>query len=545
VSFPTAPESLPDLLERAARSFPDRGVHVMDGRGRSATRRSFAEVLEAARVSSRRWHGLGLQPGDPVLVALPTSWDWFDAWLGAALLGALPAALSPPAGLGGGDAYKSKLLGLRERLGTRWAVVPAALRGELGDAEGILDPGVLADAQETSFDARPPHDIAFLQFTSGSTGWPRAVMIPQSAAVHNPRAIDEAVGASRGAPGHEWAESVVSWLPLFHDMGLVGCFLFALYSGLDFWVMPPTAFLARPHLWLERLGAAGTTLSPAPNFGYQYCVERVGADVRAQVDLSGWAAAMTGAEMIRPETTGAFEEMFGPSGFAPEAFRPCYGLAEGTLAVTFDQAGRGVRTDRHAGEAREFVSVGTPLSDTEVSIAGPDGQPRADGDIGSILVRGPGVFAGYYNNAAATADTLRDGWLHTGDLGYLRAGELHITGRTKDLLIIRGNNLMPHEIEWVAEAVTGGGGACRAAAFSVDQGASGEAAVLVVEVDERDPAARAELEHAIKQRVGRSLGLTLADVRFVRRGRIPRTTSGKVRRHELFDRYVSGELETL
>jgi len=537
VSFPSPPDSVPDLLARAAKSFPERGVQVLDARGKKATRHTFVELLERARLSARRWQGLGLRRGDPVLVALPTSWEWLDAWLGAMLLGARPVAHAPPAGLGGGDAYLTRIRGLRERFDTRWAIVPPATRAELGDLPGIVDPTMLANAPEADPGTPPTDGIAFLQLTSGSTGWPRAVMIPHAGAVHNPRAIDVAVGAPRGAPAHEWADSVVSWLPLFHDMGLVGCFLFALYGGFEFRVMPPTAFLARPHLWLEQLSAAGKALSPAPNFGYQYCVERVAQEL--QLDLSGWSAAMTGAEMIRPETTGAFEERFGSAGFDPTAFRPCYGLAEGTLAVTFDQRGKGVRTHRPAGGDRDFVSVGAPLIDTEIRI-------DADaGAIGAVLARGPGIFAGYQNNAEATRTTLRDGWLHTGDLGYMHDGELYITGRTKDLIIVRGHNLMPHEIEWAAESVTGGGGACRAAAFAVERGAQGEVAVLVVEVDERDPDARAELGRAIRQRIGRSLGLTLADLQFVRRGRIPRTTSGKVRRQELRQRFIDGQLEPL
>ena len=539
MSFPAAPDSIPDLLHRAALSFPERGVQVFDGRGRSSTRQTFPQLLERAHASARRWNSLGLRPGEPVLIALPTSWEWFDVWLGAVLLGALPVSMAPPGGLGGGDAYRSKVLGLRDRLTTRWAVVPPATRAELGAVDGVIDPAALAAAPETPLGSRPPQECAFLQFTSGSTGWPRAVMISQSAAVHNPMAIDLAIGTPRGAPAHEWSDAVVSWLPLFHDMGLVGCFLFALYCGLEYVVMPPTVFLARPKLWLEQLGRHGAALSPAPNFGYQYCVERIAAKKQEGIDLSGWGAAMTGAEMIRPETTAAFEEMFGTRGFQRESFRPCYGMAESTLAITFDMEGRGVRTDRHDAEDRDFVCVGRPVPDTEVEVAA-----RA-GEIGEIRMRGAGIFSGYYGDPEATADALRDGWLHTGDLGYMKNGELYITGRTKDVLIIRGNNIMPHEIEWAAEEATGGGGACRAAAFSVESPTQGEQAVLVAEVDERDPDAQAELIRAIKTQVARSVGLTLQEVRLVRRGRIPRTTSGKVRRHELKERFLSGQLEPL
>jgi acyl-CoA synthetase (AMP-forming)/AMP-acid ligase II len=517
--FPQAPASLPDLLARAARSFGDRTITILDGRGRNATQYSYAELHERVRTAARHWAGVGLAPGEPVLVSLPTSIEWFDAWFGAAFAGGVPVATAPAGGFGGGEAAVQKIEGLLERLDTRWAVVTRGMQRNLRTKTVTHDD---LEAASPSAPGTPHPDApAFLQFTSGSTGWPRAVMIPHSAAVHNPHAIDLAIGTPQGAPTHEWAKTVVSWLPLFHDMGLVGCFLFALYCGHDFVVMPPTVFLARPRVWLERLADSQQVLSPAPNFGYQYCVERIGSQ---EFDLSGWRAAMTGAEMIRPETVAAFEERFGPGGFASEAFRPCYGLAEATLAVTFDTSGKGVRTgpDGH-------VCVGTPVADTEV---------RCDDD-GAVEARGPGIFSGYYRDDEASMESLRDGWLRTGDLGFMQDGELTITGRTKDVLILRGNNVMPHELEWEAEAVTGGGGATRAAAFSVDGGAAGEQAVLVVEAESPDE----ETERAIKVRVGRSLGIVLADVRFVRRGRLPRTTSGKVQRGEVRRLYESGELE--
>ncbi|MHC4937701.1 MAG: AMP-binding protein [Planctomycetota bacterium] len=515
MTFPQAPDSLPGLVERAARAFPDRTLTILDGRGRSSTRYSYAELHERVRTAARHWAGLGLSPGEPVLVSLPTSIEWFDAWLGAAYAGGLPVATAPAGGFGGGDAVLDKIEGLLERLDTRWAVVTHGMQRNLRSK--VLTHDDLEAASPGEPGTARAGDPAFLQFTSGSTGWPRAVMIPQEGAIHNPRAIDTAIGTPHGAPTHEWAKTVVSWLPLFHDMGLVGCFLFALYCGHDLVVMPPTVFLARPRIWLQKIADSPEVLAPAPNFGYQYCVERAADE---SVDLSGWRAAMTGAEMIRPATTGAFADTFG---LAPEAFRPCYGLAEGTLAVTFDTRGKGVRTNEDG-----FVCVGEPVIDTEVRC----------GDDGSIEARGPGIFSGYYRDEDASTASLRDGWLRTGDLGILEDGELYITGRTKDVLILRGNNVMPHELEWEAEAVTGGGGTARAAAFSVDGGAEGEQAVLVVEAEN----AGDEIERAIKVRIGRSLGIVLADLKFVRRGRIPRTTSGKVQRGEVKRLYETGEL---
>ncbi|MEM8886037.1 MAG: AMP-binding protein [Planctomycetota bacterium] len=516
--FPGLPDTLPALLERAARAFPARTVTILDGRGRKEESYSFAQLHERATTAARHWAGAGLRAGDPVVVALPTSIDWCDAWLGAACAGGLPVATAPPGGFGGGDAQARKIEELRTQLDTRWAVVTPTLRPQLPDEPGLFTPDELARADAATPD-KPNGELAFLQLTSGSTGRPRAVMITHAGAIHNPHAIDTAIGIPHGAPTHAWADSVVTWLPLYHDMGLVGCFLFSLYCGHDLVIMPPTVFLARPHLWLERITSRPGVLTPAPNFGYQYCVERI---TKGEFDLSSWRAAMTGAEMIRPETVAAFDERYGPTGFAHEAWRPCYGLAEGTLAVTFDTRG-GVRTDDDG-----FVCVGAPVVDTEVRCA----------EDGAIEARGPGICAGYYRDEDATRATLRDGWLRTGDIGTMRDGELFITGRTKDVLILRGHNVMPHELEWEAESVTGGGGAARSAAFTVDGGAEGEQAVIVAESNEPSE----ELAREIKSRVGRALGILLADVRFVRRGRIPRTTSGKVQRSQVKRLYETGEL---
>ena len=286
--------------------------------------------------------------------------------------------------------------------------------------------------------------------------------ISHRAALHNAVGSDLAIGAPHGEPVHKWAQSMVSWLPLHHDMGLVGCLFLSIYAGFDLWLFQPSTFLARPRLWLEHLGRHGNVFTPAPNFGYQLCIERLKESQREGLDLSYWRDAMTGAEMIRPETVDGFCEAFGPHGFRPETFRPCYGLAEGTLAVTFDMAGEGVRTRPIAVGAAsglgldEVVCVGRPIHDTDVRIVGPNDRSRAEGDVGEVIVRGPSVFSGYYNDPEGTAESLRDGWLYTGDLGFLHQGELYLTGRVKDLLIVRGHNVMPHEIEWVAESVTGG-----------------------------------------------------------------------------------------
>ncbi|MCB1033368.1 MAG: fatty acyl-AMP ligase [Acidobacteria bacterium] len=562
-------ETLTAALLHAAERFPDRGVGIYDGRGRSVERRTYEEIVRSARESGARLQAMGLGRGDRLLVCLPTSWEWMDAWMGALLLGALPVALSPPGAMGSSAGHTRRVAAIRRNLGGR-VIAPENLRDGArqlaaepdGDDEGaclelatsVVTPEELRSLPQAR-DFRPhhpdPEEVAFLQLTSGSTGIPRAVKIRHLSAVHNGDASDEAIGRPWNGRTSSWADSMASWLPLHHDMGLVGCLFLCITRGLDLWLLNPTTFLARPRLWLENLGRHGVTFAPAPNFGYQLCAERIEPAELRGLDLSRWRAAMTGAEMVRPETVAAFCELTRSCGFSPSNIRPCYGLAEATLAVTFDTAGQGLRTrplpagaDSGLGLS-DVACLGRPIRDTEVVVAAPDGSALPEEFVGEILIRGPGVFAGYWQDPEATAESLVDGWLHTGDLGFLKEGELYLTGRTKDVLILRGHNLMPHELEWLAEEAAGGGGSLRSGAFSVARGPEGEEAVIVVETAEKEGGALGDLARDIRLRVAHGLSLTLADVVFVRRGKIPKTTSGKVQRRELRQRYLDGTLERL
>jgi fatty-acyl-CoA synthase len=553
------PETLPQALRHAAEKFGHRGVRIYDRGGRKGTRHGFAELFELASAAAKRWASLGVEPRDRVVVCLPTSWEWMEGWFGAILRGAWPVAAPAPGAMGSSEAQIRRVAETAERIGAKRVLCSAGFRDQLVKLglnhvlDAVVTPeefGKTSPATGVGFPETAPDDVAFLQLTSGSTGSPRAVMIPQRGVLHNNDAINHSIGAPHGASAETFLESVVAWLPLYHDMGLVGCLWYGIRSGYEIDLLEPRTFLARPGMWLNKFSRNGLCMAPAPNFAYQLCVERLRDADLGDIDLSGWRAAMTGAEMVQPETTSAFCETFAPTGFRPESFRPCYGLAEGTLAVTIDTRGEGVRTlpvpesAEGAGQS-DVVSTGGAIRDTEVRVAAPDGSALPDGRIGEVRVKGPGVFLGYYNDAEATAEGLEDGWLRTGDLGFLADGELYLTGRVKDVLIIRGTNVMPHELERLADGVTGGGGTQRSGAFSVPRGVEGEQPVVVIESGERDAATLAAQEQEIRSRIGRYLGLPLADLVFVRRGRIPKTTSGKVRRRELAELYRDGRLERL
>jgi len=554
------PETLPRALKRAAMDFPGAGLGIFDSRGRRVERKSYPEFWDFVRERASRIAALGIAHHEPVIVALPTSWEWMGAWWGVLLAGGWPVAASGAGAMAAAEAQYGKVDGILERLGGRFVLSSEGFRkGALEHGYAWAEQHVLTHEDLDRLPApagfRPsmgePGEVAFLQLTSGSTGHPRAVMISQEGALHNALASSIAIGAPQGRAVHEWADAMVSWLPMYHDMGLIGCLMLPIVTGLDSYLLRPPTFLARPKLWLEELGKRGTTFVPAPNFGYQLCVERVREAQIEGLDLSGWKAALTGAEMVRPETTRAFCEKFGPFGFDERAFMPCYGLAEATLAVTFDQRGEGVRTmplPQGAGEGfsmSELVSNGEPIVDTRVEIRAPDGRVLPEDAIGEVCIHGPGVFRGYFGDEEATKAALRQGFFHTGDLGFLHDGELYITGRNKEILIVHGHNMMPDELERIADGVSGGGGLCRSAAFSIASSAEGEEAVMVVELSDTDREKMDAMAQEIRSQIGRRLGLPIADLVFVRRGQIPRTTSGKMQRNELRRRYLDRALHRL
>jgi len=404
--------------------------------------------------------------------------------------------------------------------------------------------------------------LAFLQYTSGSTGTPKGVMLSHSNLMHNSALIAHAFEHTRSASG-------VFWLPSYHDMGLVGGILQPLYVGRPNILMSPMAFLQKPFRWLQAISRYRGTTSGGPDFAFDLCVRKITPNERAMLDLSSWTVAFSGAEPVRAETLERFAQTFAPCGFRPEAFYPCYGLAEATLLVSggyktappivrrFD--GKSLEADRvvpiAAGEggARALVGCGQAMPDQQTVITDPSRLTRMPaGQVGEVWVSGPSVAQGYWQRIDETEQTFRaylqdtgEGpFLRTGDLGFTHDGELFVTGRLKDLVIVRGGNHYPQDIESTVAKIHSGVRAVCCAAFTVEEGPE-QQLVIILEMERRQRAEAAQVIEAIRRDVAREHELVVDSIVLVRAGSIPRTSSGKIQRHACRDAFLDRSLEVV
>jgi fatty-acyl-CoA synthase len=515
---------------------------------------------EAAAVAGGlRERGLGR--GDTVALMLPTGLDFLRSFLGILLARAVPVPIYPPLRLDRLEEYAARQSAILADAGVRLLVTIPRAR----PIARLLKPRVptladVATADEVAAEGAPlagpeseGSDPALIQYTSGSTGQPKGVLLTHENLLANVRAI---------AAGLEMrpADVGVSWLPLYHDMGLIGSWLLCLHHGLPLTLLPPTAFLARPERWLWAIHERRATLSPAPNFAYELCVRRIPDEALEGLDLSSWRAAFNGAEPVSAGTLARFARRFAPHGFRPEAMTPAYGLAECSVGLAVSPVGRGPRVDRVAREpfqregraepavagdatALEFVSAGRELPGHDVRIVDEAGAERPDRIVGRLVFRGPSVTSGYYRRPEATAAiTLPGGWLDSGDLAYRADGEIHVCGRSKDLIIKAGRNLVPQEIEEAAASVEGVRRGC-VVAFGVESAALGtEGLVVVAETRVADEAGRERLVGAVTASVAEAVQVPPDRVVLVPPGAVPKTSSGKVRRADAKERYLAGSL---
>lgn len=500
-------------------------------------------LLQSVRRGAAWWSDTGLRPRQRVAVIAGDQRNFIAAFLGAMWRGLVPVALAPAPQLGRRQAWHDSVSNVLRELEIA-AVAGPSTEDSLGYEEISDTPPIGSEPFAVS-----ESDIAYLQLSSGSTHRPKAVAVTTGSLTANGLAImRHGLGAD---PEHDLA---LSWLPLHHDMGLVGFVLAPLTVGLPAAFLPTAAFVRDPGSWMRAVSRTGATITFAPNFAFSLAARRRKSHPAEALDLSRLRVLGCGGEPINPETLKNFLAGYQESGLRSDAVLPCYGLAEATLAVTFkphrdhpaaDRISRRALADKRLAvpeppgdDAIDIVSCGVPFPDHEVAVFGPMGERLEERRVGEVGVRGPSVASGYTGSDALQSQlTFRpDGWLRTGDLGYLADGQLYVTGRVKDLLIVNGRNIDPQQVEWIVAdlpSVREAG----VAAFSVP-GTQSEDVVLVVE-SARPPN---RLEMSIRRAVSEHLGIGVATVHIVRPGTIPKTTSGKPRRQALRARYLDGEI---
>jgi acyl-CoA synthetase (AMP-forming)/AMP-acid ligase II len=539
----------------AATARTELGLTFVDVSERE-TRMPWAEVHARARRTAAGLRRLGVKEGERVAILLPTSPGFMDAFFGALLAGAVPVPLYPPVRLGRLEEYHRSTARMLEVTGAAVVLTDRKVKLLLGPSVEAARPRLgcyTVDEASRGEDglevAVRPEALGLIQFSSGSTVDPKPVALTHAALMAQVAALE---AASPLAPGMRPVG--VSWLPLYHDMGLIGCLLSALYYPGNMVLIPPEVFLARPALWLRALSRHKAFISPAPNFAYGLCLKRVKDAELEGVDLSAWKHALNGAEPVSLETLRRFSERFERYGFSASAMRPVYGLSEASLAVTFPPAGRGPRSlsvdggllareGRVEEGSRALVSVGSPVAGVEVEIRDELGHALPERQLGRVFARGPSLMKEYFGDAAATARALSaDGWLDTGDLGFLADGELYLTGRAKDLVIIRGANHAPQAFEECLQGVDGIRVGCAVALGFTPEGSEDEALLLLAE--RNGPEAQdAAVEERARAAVLEATGIRPHTVTMLEPGTLPRTSSGKLRRSEALRRYLSGELK--
>ncbi|MGW4975712.1 fatty acyl-AMP ligase [Streptomyces mirabilis] len=559
--------SLVDLLTTHASQQPERTAYRYlvtgdcDGEIQDI---SYGRLARRSRAVAAWLQERGLA-GSRALLLYPPGLEFISGYLGCLSAGVVAVPGLPPQGRSQNHRALTRMKRLiadadaKVILGGREVLAALAAQAEhLPELDGITCVATEDIPDEAADSWREPDltadSVAFLQYTSGSTSAPRGVMVTHGNLLDNQRAITERMGHTPDTLAEYEHELFVSWLPVYHDMGLIGPVLNTVHLGATATLFSPLHFLQRPARWLTALSRYRPHTSGGPNFAYELCLKHATPELLDGLDLGRWKVAFNGAEPVRAATLRRFTETFAPAGFRREALYPCYGLAEATLIVTGGSVdtpptlaaapGPGAHVDAAA------VGSGRPIPGTTVVIADPERREELpEGEVGEIWASGAGVAKGYWRNALATRETFRatlkdrpDRFLRTGDLGFLREGELFVTGRLKDLMVIDGRNHYPQDLELSAEMSHGALRPGCTAAFSVDGGVEGEQPVIVAETAPDAAADSERITEVIRSAIGEAHGLAVRDVVLVHPGTIPKTSSGKIQRHASRAAYLADAL---
>ena len=561
-------DTLPDALDYAAKGI--RGLNFYSPRGELESSITYAQIRDRAMEIGRRLIHFGMQKGDRVALIAETSEDFVCYFMGCQYAGMLPVPLPLPTSFGGRDGYTRQLHQQMSSCGAQMAFSASYMLPLLDEAtEGLKMRFVgTADTFEAQTDLNSleavelpkllPEDLAYLQYSSGSTRFPHGVAVTHRSLMANCHGI-----SAEGVEVND-NDRVVSWLPFYHDMGLVGTLLSPISCQMTTDYLATEAFARRPMQWLKLISRNKGTITYSPTFGYEICTRRANGKDTEGLDLSSWRVAGIGGDMIRADVLRSFHETFNSHGFRDTSFLPSYGLAECTLAVSFMKLDTGVQIDMvnekvltgeiktlerldksqlngHAANYREVVNCGRPLNQYELEVRDENDNDLGEREIGRICVRGPSVMVGYFDDEEATRACLsEDGWLDTGDMGYVADGSIYIIGRIKDLIIINGKNHWPQDIEWAVEQIADLRSG-DSAAISIPGDNNEEIPAILVQCRTRDEAGRMELEDRIKSKVKEMVGASARVVLLPPRS-LPRTSSGKLSRSKARQQYLAGKL---
>ncbi|WED23036.1 AMP-binding protein [Vibrio sp. JC009] len=559
-SHPTKVKTLQELLSWHVKKHPDRPHLYVFQNADKVDEISYKTLHSKAVEVAAGLIDKGVEPGDRVAIMLPTCNDYFFSFFGILFARAIPIPIYPPARMQQIEDHLKRHASILKNAQAKLLItvkeakpLSQLLKLQVSSVESVVTFDELEGSrQPVDVGEAKEKDIAFLQYTSGSTGVPKGVTLTHANLLANVRAMGKVIHASSD-------DVFVSWLPVYHDMGLIGAWFGSLYHSIPLVIMSPLLFLTKPQRWLWAIHHYRGTLSPAPNFAYELCVNRISDAELEGLDLSSWRLSWNGAEPVSPQTIQSFTGKFAKFGYKPETMSPVYGLAESSVGLTFPAeirtprieyfcrdelslSGRAVQADSSDENSIAMVGLGQPLPEHQIRIVDDLGKELPDGEEGALEFKGPSSTQGYYRRPDKTKELYHDDWLVTGDRAFTLAGELFLTGRSKDIIIRAGRNIYPHELELAVASIPGIRKGCVAAFGSHDSGAGTEKLVVLAESRETDTDQLKRFKKQINSLAIDLLGSPVDDVVIGPPHTVPKTSSGKIRRSACKEMYEKGTL---